>query len=143
MNLLLIALILTLQAPAPAAESLRHRYGGPVAEVFLVRKDITATVTYDHGGQVSTMLLEPVPQWFGGSQFDEDSAVLSTSQVMDIFNDVAPMSSRGRLLEGPRLARHSWQYENVSLFLAGKDDGWKRARIVFEPTAAPSTAQPN
>jgi hypothetical protein len=130
-----IALPGTLQT----TEGLRHKYGPPDAERYIVRPGIVMTVAFAKDGRPCEMVIEPRRSLVSTEPV---SKPMPSDKVSEILNEVLPTSQRGRLLQditftGGCNSIRNTDYETVSISRtivcpSGGETGESSVRVRFK-----------
>lgn len=97
------------------SQELRHKYGAPDAERFLVRPGIMLTVSYGEDGQPCELLLET---WHPITKYRSRDTFLPPELADDLVDELVPADKRGKLQNSITFGRGdivSKLYDNVNI----------------------------
>lgn len=87
---------IVLPATLQTSQGLRHKYGPPDAERYVVRPDIVMTIVFAKDGRPCEMVIGPR---YSLLSTEAHSKSMPSDTVTDILNEVLPPSQRGKLLQ--------------------------------------------
>ena len=96
MKLLLFALLTCTTLVGQSREEWIRKYGKPIAESFLVRPGISATISYGPNGRATELLISPR----NPALIKSRANTLSQDSVKAIIDELVPRSKRGKYLIG-------------------------------------------
>ena len=94
----LMAVMFSMAPPGTlqTSQGLRHKYGPPDAERYVVRPGIEMTIAFAKDGRPCEMVIEPRHSLLSTEAL---SKPMPSDKVTEILNEVLPPSQRGRLLQ--------------------------------------------
>ena len=140
MRIVILLFICCAVAAAQTSTSLREKYGNPAYESYLVRPDISVTVTYAKSGEVCEMLIKPASESENGKP-----AVLKSQPLDEVIDELVPKDQRGKILMGTFVNivclpnndcdGTNESYERLSIFRNGSTDAERFASIHWKRDA--------
>lgn len=95
-QLMAVMISIILPSALQTSQELRHKYGLPDAERYMVRPGIGMTVAFAKDGQPCEMVIEPRHTLLSN---DTPSKLMSSDEIDEILNEILPSSQRGKLLQ--------------------------------------------
>jgi hypothetical protein len=121
-------------------DEFRRKYGGPVAEKFIVRPGISITATYGPNGRIAELLISPEPSGYLKSYSVRKP--MNQDFVRGLIDELLPSSVRGEFViagfdntDCPPEddCRGTWdEYKKARVYFnAGRDGGINYAVVTF------------
>ncbi|HEV7645091.1 MAG TPA: hypothetical protein VGO50_14195 [Pyrinomonadaceae bacterium] len=111
------------------------KYGKPVAQIFEVRPEIAAEVSFAKTGEVCDVLIVSHPVLFGRVLPGDDAEPIKDDVMDEILAELAPLETRGYFVIGTYRSGLLERYRNVTIYRArGDKDTWKYAQITWQIT---------
>jgi hypothetical protein len=133
----LALLLLAFQATLPAenGQTLRERYGQPVAEVYRIRPGVVVVARNGPSGLICSMEIRPESLGF----FNTGINKLNSKKMTEIIDEVMPVSERGKYVIGefedclPDIdcGGSTGVWEKLSIFRNGSTDNERFVRITW------------
>jgi hypothetical protein len=98
LSVVLLAVAFQGSFPARTPEALRHRYGKPLSETFLVRPGIVASVKYGTSGNTCELLI--IPKNPDAIFTEPSSGTIDDTLLKDIEDELVPKTERGKFIIG-------------------------------------------
>jgi hypothetical protein len=102
--------------PADSGQSLRDRYGPPIAENFLIRPGVVALASYGESGHVCEIVVSPKRLW---------NSTLGSERITDIIDELLPTRERGKYVIGTFVNAMCLP----TMDCVGTDETWEKADI--------------
>ena len=95
LSLPVIMFALQVSFPADTAQTMRQRYGPPIAETYLIKPGVVASVSFGASGHVCEIVVSP----------EETASVkrgktFKQQQLSDLIDELVPMNERGKPIGG-------------------------------------------
>lgn len=135
--LILIPILMSVSAEAQTSDELKQKYALLENGSFLVRPNITLTVTFDENRQACRMEFGPQKSSISDQYF---TRLMSRKVADEIINEFAPVSKRGEVLANASFntscsSASGTTYENVEISVAStcrpNGGGVTSARIIW------------
>jgi len=81
--------------PGKTDESMRHRYGPPISETFLVRPGIVVTASYGEDGHSCELFISPQKPVTPVKSADQTAKSIDSKLLNEIIDELVPASERG------------------------------------------------
>lgn len=99
LSVILLVLAIPTAFPGENSDSLRHQFGTPISEIFLVRPGVTVTATYGKSGGVCELVISP-QEPRGLIKSASLSNPIHYSLLKKIEEELVPVTQRGKYVEG-------------------------------------------
>jgi hypothetical protein len=121
--MILLAMALQGSFPAKAPDTLRHRYGKPLSETFLVRPGIVVSASYGTSGKTCELAI--VPKESDAIFTAPGSATIDDKLLQEIGDELVPKSDRGKYIMGTFLDISCSPEDDC----AGALEDWEKVQI--------------
>jgi hypothetical protein len=125
---------------ARTPETLRHRYGKPLSETFLVRPGIVASVKYGTSGNTCELLI--IPKDPDAIFTAPSSRTIDVKLLTEIEDELVPKTERGKFIIGTFLnivclpqndcAGTQEDWENVAMYTNAGETGTRYEEIQWK-----------
>jgi hypothetical protein len=123
MKPILIVLIVCVGVVAQSRDDVKKKYGDPISETFLLRPDITATVSYNSTGQVKELIIAP----FTTGLFKSKGNGIAHETIKELIDELVPESTRGKLQMATMLNLTCLPANDC----AGSDESYEKLTIYY------------
>lgn len=95
LSLPVLLLALQVSFPIDTAQTMRQRYGPPIAETYLIKPGVVASLSFGASGHVCEIVVSPEE-----TASVKRSQTFTTQQLTELIDELVPVNERGKPIVG-------------------------------------------